>query len=139
MAGKKRIEDIEYTMARQQIKQRIQAVIKKAMALTGSSRFKTVCRQFLNCIEPEGVPGINPLPLIAGPKNKCHTKSKYEIMLYMISRLIQHFHELTPTNSLTLMMIKGQVQNFEELLNKGLKAYEIGGGKYPGYCLQEKK
>jgi len=139
MAGKKRMEDIDYMMARQQIKQHIQAAIKKTMALAGGSRFKTVCGQFLNCIEPEKVPGTNPLPLIAGPNNRCRTKSKYEHILYMISYLIQHFHELTSTNSLVLVVIKSQLHRIETILDKRLKAYEVCGSKYPGYYLQEKK
>jgi len=138
MAGKKPIENIEYVMARQQIKQRIQAIIKNATKLSHSSRYKSMCAEFLNCIEPETVPGINPLPLIAGPNNRCRVRSKYECLLFKISYLIQHFHKLTPTNSLTLTMIKGQVQSFEWLLKKGLNGYEIRGSKFPGYFLQEK-
>lgn len=138
MAGKKPIENIEYVMARQQIKQRIQVIIKKATKLSRSSRYKSMCAGFLNCVEPEKVPGTNPLPLIAGPNNRCHVRSRYECLLYKISYLIQYFHKLTPTNSLTLTMIRGQVQSFEWLLKKGLNGYEIQGSKYPGYFLQEK-
>lgn len=138
MAGKKPIENVDYMLARQQIKQRIQAIIEKAIKLNGNHYYKTICKQFLNCVEPEKVPGTNPLPLIANSFNRCHVRSKYECMLYMISHLVQYFHKLTPTNSLTRVMIKEQLRCFEKLLSKGLNSYEVQGSKYPGYYLQEK-
>jgi len=139
MAGKKPIENVDYMLARQQFKQRIKTAIKKAEKLPGDHHYKTVCKQFLNCVEPEKVPGTNPLPLIAGPDNKCHFRSKYECMLYLFSSAIQTFHRLDPLNKLEQLVLKGQLYYFEKILDKGLKAYELKGAKYPGYYLQEKK
>lgn len=131
-------ENIDYKLTRQQLKQRIQIAIKKAEKLPGNHYYKTTCRRFLNCIEPEKIPGDNPLPLIAGPSNRCHARNKYNCLLFRISYILQGFHKLTPTNPLTIMELKGRLNRFEKIINKGLGKFKIMGTKYPGYYLVEK-
>lgn len=131
-------ENIDYKLTRQQLKQRIKAAIKKAEKLSGGY-YSVICQRFLNCVEPEKVPGDNPLPLIANSCNRCHARSKYECLLYMISRILQRFHKLDSLSKLEQLVLKTQIAYFEDVLDKGLGNYKIMGAKYPGYYLVEKE
>jgi len=137
MAGKKPIENVDYMLARQKTKQRIQAVIKRATKLSPREHFTVTCKRFLNCVEPEKVPGTNPLPLVA-LSSKCHIRDKHECVLVLISRLLQNFHEFTPENKLTQMVTLVNLKYLKKILDEGLKVYDLKGEKYPGYYLAEK-
>lgn len=138
MANKKRIENAEFLIMKQELTKRFTELLYTLPKFSRNEHARQTIQRFRSCIQPNEALGESQLPFNNDNDYLSHKRNKDSCVLCMLVHVIKLYWDFCEAEAPDAGRIVGNwLEDLERYAEFGPKQFKIVGEKYPGFILEK--